>query len=267
MAGLNNTMAIVDVVDYEVQEYKTRDLLFSVDYATSVGITYEAESLEIRGGINAPVRIAMHHSPTSEFTSELPLIDINALGTKVGRRVEKENITAPMSEVLYVDSSSKVDLTYEPLDGTLKVYVLEANGRDKKVELIAGASASATEYEVTDTKITVDATILEGAVIKVLYDYTAGEGASRVRITSKDFPNFIRITGRGYALDEDGGKAPIAFIIHKAKPTPEFEMNFESGEATSTPFNAMIFPEKIGCTEVFSDIIPLGNEEFITCED
>ena len=55
--ALDNTTAIVDVVDFEVQDYLTRDLLFSVDYAESVTLKTDAEILEIRGGIGNPVRI------------------------------------------------------------------------------------------------------------------------------------------------------------------------------------------------------------------
>lgn len=260
--ALNNTMALVDVVDFEVQKYGTRDVLFSVDYATKVGFKYDSEQLDIRGGISAPIRMSVNHSPTSEFSSELPLVDIGALAVKVGRTVTKSAVTVPKSEVKYV-ATSKISLSQTPLTSTLKVYVLEANGRDIKNELVAGTPATnATDYSIATKDITVNSAITAGTPIKVVYDYTSGANAKRLRVTSKDFPGYVRITGRGYALDESNNKSPVVFTVHRAKITPEFELTFEGGTATNIPFNAMIMPEKMDETEVFFDLVPLPDEAY-----
>lgn len=260
--ALNNTMGIVDVVDYEVQDFKTRDLLFSVDYATSVSLKTDAEKLDIRGGIGAPVRITAYHSKTGEFASELPLVDIKALGVKLGKKAVKGATTAPKSERLSV-KTAKVTLSKAPLTGTLKVYVLESNGRDIKNELTVGAPATKPEeYSVEDSVITVSSTITDGTLIKVLYDYTTGAGAQKVRVTSKDFAGDVRITGTGYALDESGNKAPVSFIVHRAKPAPGFEITFANGQATNIPFNCTMYPTIIENEDAYFDIIPLADEVY-----
>ena len=111
----DNACGIVDVVDFEVQDFVTRDLLFSVDYATSVSFSTSAESLDIRGGIGMPVRITTHHTREANFTSELPLIDINVLGVMLGKS-GNISITAPKSERLLVDATSgKASISETPL--------------------------------------------------------------------------------------------------------------------------------------------------------
>lgn len=261
--SLDNTIGIVDVVEFEVQQYGTRDLLFSADYATKVGLSSEAERLDIRGGINAPIRISVDHSPKADFSSELPLVSLDALGAKLGKTITKAAVTAPKSEILYVSATNTISLAETPLDSTLKVYVLETNERDRVNELTAGTPATTeTEYSIATKDITVHTSVVEGTPIKVVYDYTTGAGAKRVRVTAKDFPGFVRITGRGYALDESGGKAPVSFIVHKCKPTPGFALNFESGAATNIPFDATMFPDKVDGEEVFYDLIPLPDEQY-----
>ena len=261
--ALDNVMGLVDVVEFEVQKYGTRDLLFSVDYATSVGLAVSAERLDIRAGIGAPIRISTDHTKSANFTSELPLVDIKALGVKLGKEAVKGATTAPKSERLAV-ATSTVTLKETPLAGTLKVYVLESNGRDVKNELVVGTPASnPLHYSIVAKVITVHATVVAGTLIKVLYDYTTGTAAQLVRVTAKNFAGDVRITGTGYALDESGNKAPVSFIVYRAKPTPEFEMMFANGTATNVPFNATMYPDKVGVEEVYFDIIPLGDETWV----
>ena len=260
--SLDNVMGIVDVVEFEVQKYSTRELLFSVDYASSVSLKVASEKLDIRGGVGAPIRISVDHTKTADFASELPLIDIKALGVKLGKTAVKGATTAPKSEKLIVATSS-VTLTQTPLASTLKVYVLESNGRDIKNELTAGTPATgATEYSILAKVITVNVAVTAGTVIKVVYDYTTGVNAQLVRVTAKDFAGYCRVTGTGYALDESGNKSPVSFIVHKCKPTPEFEIMFKTGEASNVPFNCTMFTHKIGTEEVFFDVIPLGDEQW-----
>lgn len=267
--ALDNVMAIVDVVDFEVQDYATRDLLFSVDYAEEVKLLSNAESFDIKAGIGAPVRLTIDHSKTAEFNTVLPLIDINALGIKLGRKVAKGPTRTPMSELLLVGAASEVpDLKFPPISGSIKVYLLETNGRDVKHELTATESSPGEkEYKIEGQKITVNSAIEEGKYLKVLYDYSSGVSARLMRVTASDFPGYLRITGRGYALDESGNKAPVAFACYRCKPTSDFEITFRSNEATSIPFNCKMAIDLIGTDQVYFDIIPLPDESAVSGDD
>jgi len=261
--ALNNTFAIVDVVDFAVMKASNKDLLFTVDYATNVGFSTTTERLDIRGGLGAPIRVSADHSRTSEFTSELPLIDIGMLGVKLGKAAVKGAATAPMFERLQVAKSSKVTLKQTPKTGTLKVYVLALNGRDIVSELTADTTASAADkYAINGKEITVHNTITEGTYLRCAYDYTSGANTQLVRVTADDFPFDVRITGRGYGKDESGNISPVAFIVHRAKPTPDFEMTFANGQATNINFNCTMLATLIDNEMAFYDIIPLPDETF-----
>lgn len=257
----DNACAIVDVVEFEVQDYVTRNLLFSVDYATSVGLNTDADKLDIRGGPGMPIRITAHHTRNANFTSELPLVDINALGVKLGKKVVTAAATAPKSEKLIVDASNTVTLKETPLSKTLKVYVLEANGRDPKNELKVGTPATKVdEYSITNKVITVNTAVTKGTLIKVLYDYTTSAGAQLARLTANDFPKYCRITGTGYRLDESGNNAPVSFIVYRCSPDTDFEIIFKGGEATNITFNGTMSPALVGTDNTYFDIIYLPVE-------
>lgn len=255
----DNVCGIVDVVDFEVQDFVTRDLLFSVDYATSVSFSTSAESLDIRGGIGMPVRITTHHTREANFTSELPLIDINVLGVMLGKKVATSSITAPKSERLLVDATSgKASISETPLTNTLKVYLLADNGRS---ELKVGdPTTEEDKYLINGKEITLH-TAHEGKYIKAIYDYTADTGTQMVRLTAKDFPGYCRITGTGYRLDESGGKHPVSFIAHRFKPDPNFEITFAGGTATNITFSGKLSPNLVDNEEVYFDLIYLSADD------
>jgi hypothetical protein len=188
-------------------------------------------------------------------------VDFTALGVKLGKATVKGATTAPKSERLIVSASNTVTIKETPLTGTLKVYVIADNGRDIVNELTAGTpGTTATAYSIATKVITVNSSIAQGTYIKVLYDYTTGANAQKVRVTAKDFPGYCRVSGTGYVLDESGNKAPVSFIVYKCKPTPEFEMTFATGKATEIPFNCSMFPDLVDGEEVFFDLIPLADE-------
>lgn len=242
---MNNAFAIAETVDFTVQDYRTREVLFVVDYAKDVKLGTNAERLDISGGIGNYTLLAIDHSKKANFESTLPLVDINALGVKLGKSTVKGATTAPMTERLVVDEGNKVTLSQTPLTGTLKVYVVE-NIRDKKNELTVGDPETVeAEYSIVDKEITVNTDIAEGTVILCVYDYTTGENAKKVTVTATDFPQFIRITGRGIGEDESGNKAPVAFDVKKFKVSPDFEMTFASGAATEIQFNGDMFADDV----------------------
>lgn len=236
---MNNAFAIAEVVDFVVQDYRTKDVLFLVDYAQNVSLGTNAERLNISGGIGNYTLLSIDHTKTANFESMLPLVDVDALGVKLGKKAIKGTVKVPMNERLAV-ASNKVTLTQTPITGTLKVYVLE-NGRDIKTQLVAGATASATEYTITGKEITLHNSIATDTLILCVYDYMSGANAKQVTVTATDFPTFIRITGRGIGEDQAGNKAPVVFDVKKMKVIPEFQMAFASGTATEIAFNGDMF--------------------------
>ncbi|NLJ58226.1 MAG: hypothetical protein GX339_05205 [Tissierellia bacterium] len=257
----DNVFAIYDVVDFAVQDYVSGDLLFVVDYAKSITLKTEAETLEIHGGIGNPVRITTNHSRKAAFESVLPLIDVAALGTKLGRKVTRGKQVASKTELLSVDAATGIaELSHNPEVGTLKVYAVADNGRDLQNELKLGDPEDDTgEYSISAERITVNEE-LKGKHIRVIYRYKTEDDTPLVRVTSEDFSEVCTITGEGYREDESGNKNPVSFICYRAKPTPEFEITFESGTATEVPFNCDLSVDIVNGESVYFDIIPIIGE-------
>lgn len=258
-----NVIAIYDVVDFFVQDYVTKDLLFTADYATQVSLKTDAESLDIRGGIGNPIRVTANHSKTASFESILPLVDMGVLATKLGKAITRGKQIVPENELLFVDTTAgTASLSNAPATGTLKVYTVADNGRDVIAELKSGTPTSdETKYSIDAKVITVN-TALKGKLLRVIYSYETVDNTPLVRVTGSDFANYCVISGKGYSEDELGVKSPVVFVCYRAKPTPEFEITFKSGEATNVPFNCNLSVDLVGNESAYFDIVPLIHESW-----
>jgi hypothetical protein len=239
---MSNTFAIKEVMDFTVETYSASgrgNLLFYVDYAGNTTINTTAERLDIRGGQGNFKLISLDHTKDTMFNSMLPLVDVNALATKLGVSVTEGAATASITETLTADGSNQITLSHEPLANTLKIHKL-AFERDLSTEQTAGTPASTpNEYSISTKTVTLNSTTApSGTKFIVSYEYTSGTAAQNIKITASDFPNFITIRGRGLADDDqEGQKIPVSFKIHKAKVQQEFELTMEGTSATELAFN------------------------------
>lgn len=251
---LNNTFGLVDVLDLAFFDFNTKEELLSIKYAESVKLGVDGEQLKVKGGIGNPTRLTVGHSKSATFAAEVPLVSIESLGVKLGKKVKVGKTRAPMSEEKEV-AGGKIELAFKPISGTIKIYKLKTNGKDIENPLALGDPTNIDEYSITDSVMTVHSD-LDGRMVRVHYDYMTGENASNIRVTAKDFPNPVRITGKGYALDEDGNKALMTLEVFKATPTSAFEMTFKSGEATTLNLDSELSAVKRDGELSFFELIP-----------
>lgn len=258
---MSKIVAIKDVMDFEVCVYSASgrgNILFNVDYASKTDITSAAERITLRGGIGNFKQMLLDHSRDSVMAAMLPMIDIDALATKLGVTKTTGATTAVKMETLTTTGATPtITLASTPLSGTLKVYAIVAGTeRDLGTEQTAGTPAStANTYSITGTTITLNATSgVAGTKIYVSYDYTSGANAERVAITASNFPAFITIRGRGFWDDSVSGRIPVSFVIHKAKVKPEFELTMAGDAATEFNFETDIVAVK-NSSGVFEDVV------------
>lgn len=263
---MSNTFAVKEVLDFTVEKYVSSgrgDILFTVDYATQTNISTSAERLDIRGGLGNFKIISIDHTKDCTFTATLPIVDIKALAVKLGKDITKGATTTPMKEILVADASSTITLSQTPITGTLKIYKLVGE-RDLGVEQIAGdSSPNENQYSITGNVVTLNATTApEGTKFIIFYDYISGVNAENVKITAEDFPQFIKLTGRGLVNDDvDGTLVPVTFTIHKAKVQPNFELTMSSNSATELDFTCDCYTILNANNErEFVDIVKLNEE-------
>jgi hypothetical protein len=258
--------AITDVLEFSVQDYKTKDLLFTVDYASSVSFKSSNERLDIRGGMANPILLTTDHTKTFEMNSELPLVDIDLLAHKLGTGLVTGATVATKTERVIVSATNTATFSQIPEATSLKLYTLEDNG-NVAGELVAGdPDLNADEYELIGDDVTVNVAVVEGTTLLAIYEYTTGVTAREISVTAKDFPDFIIVSGRGYMIDKyDGSKVLVSFKIYKGKVDPAFEITAKSGENTSLAFNVMAYAEDVrqsnGCIiKKFANIVQLPDE-------
>lgn len=239
---MSNSFAIKEVLDYTVETYNASgrgDILFHVNYAGTSNIETTAERLSIRGGQGNYKIIDLDHTADTMFNSTLPIVDVEALATKLGVSVVTGAKAVPEEKILIASASNELTLPSTPLGNTLKIYKVE-NERDVREEQTVGSPATnPNEYSITGDVVTLNATTgAEGTKFLVSYDYTSGVNAQNIKITANDFPSFITIRGKGIVDDDQAGKKmPITFVIHKAKVQPNFTLTMESTAATELEFN------------------------------
>lgn len=241
---MSNTFALAEVLDYSVFEFSSTgygDVLFFVDYATKANIITESSRLEIRGGQGNYKILDIDHTKNCTFDSSLPLIDLNALAVKLGRKVTEGARSVPHQEIKSVKTvltDLKVTLSNTPVANTLKVYRLNYE-RDLGVEIKSGNIAGGNNlYSLTGDTLTFSSDVTAGTMLIFFYEYTSSANTKNIKITANDFPTFITITGRGIVDDDQAGKRiPVTFKIHKAKVQTGFELTAESTAATEIDFN------------------------------
>lgn len=267
---MSNTFVIKEVLDFTVEKYAVEgrgDILFNVDYAGETSINTTAERLPIRGGQGNFKIIDLDHTKDCEYTSTLPLVDIKALATKLGKDIKKGKTIAPFDKTLVVDADGKIVLPTEivPEDGTMKVYKVKFE-RDLDEEMeVAEAEVAAGKYKISNGTLEFDKTDCpEGTRIFVSFDYETGIDAQNIKITAADFPQFITIRGRGLVNDDQEGTIiPVTFKVHKAKVRPEFELTMAGDTATELDFTCDCYTifNADGERE-FVDIVKLNDEAY-----
>lgn len=241
MAKIGQKQVWAKVLDFTVQDYATRDLLFQVRYAQDVAIGSEYEKLEIKGGSDNEVQATVFHSPTARFTAQLPLIDDNVIIAKTGATKVVGAQLNSFDKVYTVDvDAGTVKLDVTPNEGTLRVYNTDADENLGAEIKLSTTTPTAEEYTITGKILTFDDT-KKGKQVLVICDYTTGENAEGMKFISGKLPSLVRITAKTKVEDKAGNKAVKTIIVDKAKSDPTFNFETSAGNASVLPFECEVF--------------------------
>jgi hypothetical protein len=259
--SMTKTFAAAEVADFIVRDYLTKELLFTCEYASEVKITGDASDFEITGGIGNPTLMTFYHSKKSEFSAKLPLVSMDGLGVKLGKKVTNGATRTPKSETLTVSATHTVELSQTPITGTLSVNVLKDTRDVGQVLSVGDSSTLATAYSITGKVLTLHSSIAQDSKIIVAYEYTSGANTDKVTFTAKDMPSLIEIFATTNIEDEAGNTCPVAMKVYKTKVSPKFEMTFKSGAATEIDFSCKNLADASADGSPFFDLITLGDED------
>lgn len=229
------------VLDFRVQDYVTKDLLFKVNYAQDVKINDNYEKLEIRGGSENEVQATIYHTPTALFSATLPLIDDNVMIAKTGA-VKRTGVQTNNFDYVYTVNATtgKVTIDVTPKNGTLKIYNID-DDENIGVEIEAGDPTTLAEaYSITSAEVTFN-TAKKGKKVYIICDYDTDASATGLYISTGKLPALVRITAKAKVEDKAGNKAIKTIVIEKAKSDPSFELSTQAGQANTIPFECEVF--------------------------
>jgi len=228
------------VLDFTVQDYVTKDLLFRVNYAQDAKFNDNYEKLEIRGGGDNEVQATIYHTPTAQFSATLPLIDDNVMIAKTGA-VKRTGVQTSSFDYVYTVNATtgKVTIDVTPKSG-LKIYNIDAD-ENVGAEIEAGDPATAAEeYSIVGAEVTFN-TAKKGKKVFIICDYDTDADATGLYISTGKLPALVRITAKTKVEDKAGNKAIKIIVIEKAKSDPSFELSTQAGQANTIPFECEVF--------------------------
>lgn len=218
---------IKEVMDINLLDFKTKQPIVFIDYATATSNENTGERLDLTGGRGNAKQMSFDHSKASTFTLNVPLVDLNLLsiltgddiGSGVGEIFKREVLTVTGSA-----GSEKITLAQTPISGSVSVYKLEGlrdNGTPVTVDNVTGKDVD-----------------LSGAVagdeVVAFYQYAAPASSKRVSVKSTKFPKAVEIFGTGLARNqEDEQDYPCHVHVFKARPQNNFTFTMSGTEATN----------------------------------
>lgn len=229
------------VLDFTVQDYATKAVLFRVNYAQDASIEDNYEKLEIRGGSENQVQATIYHTPTANFKCNLPLIEDNVIIAKTGAVKRKQIQVNSYDKVYSVDATSgTITLDITPKTGTLKVYNID-DDENLGEEIVLGTPTSDPKaYSIVGKVLTFN-TALKGKKVFAISDYDTDANSTGLYVVSGKLPSLVRITAKTKVEDKGGNKAIKTIVIEKAKSDPSFTISTKTGEANTIPFECEVF--------------------------
>jgi hypothetical protein len=219
-------LAIKEVLNAQIFDYSTSDLLFYADYASDTSIDSTAERLDLRGGQGNYKLVSFDHTKNMTMKTELPLVDLEFIALLTGKALSIGSVNVPKREILYADASNKITLSATPVSGTLKIYLL-SNERDNGTEQTSGSPATVNQYSLSGAQATLNSTTAPvSTAFVVTYSYAAPATTRTMTFTADKFARYVRIVGQGIVTDQVTGENYVTvFDILKAKPKNNFTIN------------------------------------------
>lgn len=133
----------------------------------------------------------LFRAKTGKFSATNSLFSMDLLALQYGAEKEvadeTKKIVVPIEETLTV-ADGKITLSHVPLGGIKYIYKLESGQLAKKYTL--GATASETEFSISDQEITVPTDVTGKIYVEYEYESTA---AVRVSNNTENFPEAVGV--------------------------------------------------------------------------
>ena len=253
--SIGKQYGIKEVLDFVLKDFATQKPFAWIDYATATSNEVAGERLPIKGGRGMAELLSFDHSKTSQFTLNLPLVDLELLARLAGHELitDVTKDLLKMEKLIVKDGSIRLSKTPTNPD-KIELFKVEGN-RDFGEEL---------EGEYADGKLEVSITsdVKDGDAVFALYQYKAPATTKQIKVTSNSFPAAVSMEGYGIARNQiDEQDYAVYAKIYKARPRTDFTFTLAGEEATNLEIVFDVYEADVDGDKTYVDYFFLEEDE------
>lgn len=236
MANLNLSNFIVDRVISGVGYRSDDSVLFKMDQCQNTSITCGSESTDIVDNVGSPI-MTLYRSKTCEISGENAILDFNLtavqMGTEKNIASEGATILVPAQEVFEAKGGTYT-MKHTPVAAPAFLYALNDDSSLGEKYALSTSTATATEFAVDGTDISLPTDVADGTQMFVSYEYNS-DAAVEIVNSAKNFPKSCKLVLRvlGYNPCNKDNKLGAYVIFPSFEMSPDFDLSLNVGEAQS----------------------------------
>ena len=186
-----NNFVIDRIIRGVALSQKDDSVLFSINQIQNASLNCASESADAVDALGTPIA-TFYRAKSAEFSAENALYDMNLMATQLGtsKKVASaaSKITVPAMESFTVAEGGKYDLKHTPKEDAVPTEIYELNGDSTfGVKYKKGTAASATEFAIAGSTISLPTGIKKDTEMFVMYEYET-ENAVEVVNSATNFP-------------------------------------------------------------------------------
>ena len=177
-----------------------------------------------------------YRAKSAEFSAENALFDMNLMSTQLGtaKKVASaaSKITVPAMEGFTVATGGKYELKHSPKAAPTEIYALNSDSTFGTKYTLSTGTASATEFAISGSTITLPTGLAVGTEMFVMYEYET-ENAVEVVNSATNFPVGCKFVMEVLGCDVcDQTNLVYAYVIfNNAKLSPDFDWSIATDGA------------------------------------
>lgn len=224
-----------------VRNYKTKEVMFYIDYGLSAEEDWKANETVVRGGDGAPTRIIYNDSNDGTLKISTEIFTMDQLAMLSGSELTvgasalfKNEILKVVEDTTTTPSTFYVSLKYAPIDSNGDGTV---DDKDVQVrEFTNGVQGDKVTVVSVDTvaKKAVLSGVAAGDEVHVFYQRMSSVNAVSTTKLASDFPEYVEIIGDALFADEILGDFVAGQVFYpKTKVQPNYKLSYNTtGNAT-----------------------------------
>lgn len=243
-----------EIMDFQIFDYATKAPYMTFDYATSVQVENNAETVYARGGKGNPRRISWHGDKETAITVETQIFTMQHLALLAGEKIVSGSSELYKNEVLPVvddGNGEKIVVVSKPPVGDVDEIAVYSIKNGVLLEPQAVVAVNGNEISLSPLS-----TVNFGDEVSVYYRWNVSQ-SHKLSFTASGYPPYVFMVGDTEYPEEISGAVAYAQIkYYRAKLQPNFTISYApSGDPATLSLVFDVFPVKIEGKDTLYDMI------------